>query len=482
MTVLKEKMTTGLIWSTLDRFLTFLIQFILGIILARILMPEDYGLIGMIAIFIAISQSVVDSGFFTALVQKRDVNQTDYSTIFFFNIVVGVVLYLLLFLSADFIADFYEIAVLSDLTKVVGINILIVSTTIVHKAFITTKIDFKTLAVINIVSALIGGLVGLYFALNNHGVWSLVYQSLTKSTVMAILYWVLNNWKPTFLFNKQSFRALFGFGSKLMLSELLKIFFKNIYLIIIGKVYQAEELGYFTRATLFKQIPSTLVNTILQSVTFPVLVKVIDEDTKVKKLLERSVRLTGFLLFPVTFVLVFFAKAIIVTLLTTKWLPSVILLQILAFEIIFHPLQYINLNFLNAKGRSDLFLKLEFIKNTLVIIAIISTYQYGLVWMCIGYVVVSFVGFFINTYYTQKFINYSAFHQLKDLLPYIGVSLFSVFISYIICSALSNNLLQLIFGVLLATGFYFSLSYFLKFKELIELQGLIVNKIKSNKS
>ena len=479
MTLLKEKTTTGLVWSSLDKILTLAIQFVLGVLLARILLPEDYGLIGMIAIFIAISQSLVDSGFFTALVQKKDVNQTDYSTIFFFNVIIGCTLYGILFICADFIAAFYETLILADLIKVIALNIIIVSTTIVHKAFITTKIDFKTLAIINISSALLGGIVGIYLAINDYGVWALVYQSLVRSIVMAILYWVLNNWKPNLIFNRQSFKTLFGFGSKLMLSELLKIFFKNIYLIIIGKIYKAEELGYFTRATLFKQIPSTLVNTILQSVTFPILVKVIDEDEKVKHLLQRSVKLAGFVLFPIIMIMIFYSKVIILTLLTSKWLPTVILLQILSLEIIFHPLQYINLNFLNAKGRSDLFLKLELIKNTLVVVAIITTYKYGLIWMSIGYVIVSFFGFFINTFYTKKYINYSAFDQLKGLFPYFVVSLIAAYLSFIVSDFFSNNLVQLAIGTSIALVLYLLLSRLLKFKELIEIQSLVLNKLKS---
>ncbi|KAA1244179.1 lipopolysaccharide biosynthesis protein [Aquimarina sp. RZ0] len=479
MSILQKKTTIGLVWSSIDKFSTMLVQFILGIVLARILMPEDYGLIGMIAIFIAISQSIVDSGFFTALVQKKDVNQTDYSTIFFFNIIVGCFLYGLLFVCADSIANFYETNVLTNIIKVIGLNVIIVSTTIVHKAFITTKIDFKTLAIINITSAIIGGGVGIYLALHNYGVWALVYQSIVRSMTMAILYWMLNQWKPDFIFNKKSFTSLFGFGSKLMLSELLKTFFKNIYLIIIGKIYKAEELGYFTRATLFKQIPATLITSILQSVTFPVLVKVIDEDHKVKNLLERSVKLTAFVLFPIIMMLLFYAKPIILVLLTNKWLPTVVLLQILSIEIIFHPLQYINLNFLNAKGRSDLFLKLELIKNILIILAILATYQFGLIWMSIGYVIVSCMGFFINTYYTKKYIRYSAFDQLKDLLPYFSASVLASGTGFLISGFFNIPLIQLITGVTISLALYFLFSRIMKFKELIEIQNLVLHKIKT---
>jgi len=402
---LETKAKTGLVWSSVDKFSTLLIQFVLGIVLARILLPEDYGLIGMITIFMAISQALIDSGFVAALVQKKEVTNRDYSTVFFFNIVVGVILYLILFFSADLIAKFYNEPQLVALIKVIGLNIIIIATSLIHRAVLTTKIDLRTQAIANVTSALIAGILGIYLALKGHGVWALVYQYLTRNILMTLMLWLLNHWKPILVFDKESFKGLFGFGSKLMLSDLLRVFFNNIYLIIIGKIYKAEELGFFTRATLFKQVPGTLLTTILQSVTFPILVKVIEDDFKVKKLLVRSVRLTGFLLFPIVISLLFFAKPLILVLLTEKWLPTVLLLQILSVEIIFFPLKHINLNLLSAKGRSDLFLKLEVIKHVLTVLAILFTFKFGLMAMTIGYVVVSIIGFFVNTYYSHKYIN-----------------------------------------------------------------------------
>lgn len=478
MSKLKRRLTDGLIWSALDKFLTLAIQFILGIVLARLLLPEDYGLIGMIAVFLAVSQSLVDSGFYTALLQKKDVNNKDYSTIFFFNIIIGIVLYGILFLFSGCIADFYKEPILIDIIKVIGINIIIGSTTIVHKAILSTNIDFKTQAIVNITSAFFAGIIGIYLALKGYGVWTLVYQSIIRSLTISILYWCLNNWRPELIFDKKSFKLLFGFGSKLMISELFKTLFKNLYLIIIGKIYTVEELGYYTRATLFKQVPGTLVTTILQSVTFPVLVKVINDDIKVKELMVRSVKLTGFVLFPIISILVFFSEPLILILLTDKWLPTVILLQILSLEIIFHPMQYINLNLLNAKGRSDLFLKLELVKNALTVLAIFLTYQYGLLWMIIGAVIVSFAGFFINTHYTQKYIEYSALNQMKDLLPYALVCFLSGGIGFSVSYLFSGSLVQLLTGVVTSLLVYVSMSYALKFKEISEVKSIIMSKIK----
>ncbi len=479
MSVLKRKTTTGLIWSSIDKFSTVIMQFVFGIILARILMPEDYGLIGMIAIFIAISQSLVDSGFYTALVQKKDASIIDYSTIFFFNLFVSILLYAILFLCSGLVADFYEEPILSDLIKVVAINIIVVSTTIVQRAMLATNLNLKIVAITNVTSTVVSGCVGIYLAMRGYGVWSLVYQQLTRSMLSTILFWSLHPWRIKMLFDITSFKTLFGFGSNLMISELLKIFFKNLYLIVIGKIYKAEELGFYTRATLFKQVPGALVHTILQSVTFPVLIKVIDDDTKVRLLLERSIKLVGFILCPIIVALVFFSKPLILSLLTEKWLPTVLLLQILSIDIIFIPINYINLNFLNAKGRSDLFLKLELAKNVITIIVIAATYNFGLVAMTIGYVIASIAGFLLNTYYTKKYITYSAFSQLKDLTPYITSSLCIGVISFYITSYFQNTLLQLGLGTALIAVLYLIISEALKFKEWIEIKGILLNRLKT---
>lgn len=481
MNTLKRQATDGLIWSTIDKFSAMFLQFILGIVLARILMPNDYGLIGMIAIFMAIGQSLVNSGFYAALIQKKDVNDRDHSTIFYFNLAISILLYGILFMSSKYVANFYKEPLLTDLIKVIGLNIVILSFSLIHRVILTINIDFKTQAIVNIIAVILGGTVGIILALNGYGVWALVYQLLSKNFTVSLLFWILNNWKPLLVFDKKSFYTLFGYGSNLMLSELLRIFFKNIYLIIIGKVYKTEELGYFTRAILFKQIPGTLVNSILQSVTFPLLVKVIDDERKTKEILVRSVRLSGFLLSPVTFIFLFYSEPIILVLLTEKWLPSVLLLQILSLEIIFLPIQFVNLNFLNAKGRSDLFLYLEIAKNILTIGIIMLTYKLGLVQLVIGYVGVSFLSFFINTHFTKKFIGYSALFQLKDLMPYVFTGLLAGLLSFYISGFSPYPLLKLLFGIGTYACIYILLSYLFKFNELFELKEIFLDKLKAKK-
>lgn len=476
MGALENKAKNGLLWSSIDKFSTLIIQFLVGIILARLLMPEDFGLIGMITILLAISQCLINGGFYTALVQKKDIDNSDYSTIFFFNIGVACCLYLILYWSSNYISRFYEEPILVDLVKVIAINIVILSTTIVHRAILAREIDFKTQAIAHITSSVIAGIIGIYLAIAGYGVWALVFQYLSRSILVALLYWVLNRWTPAFVFSKKSFQSLFSFGSKLMISELLKVFFKNLYIIIIGKIYKAEELGYFTRAELFKQVPGTLVGNILQGVTFPLMVKVIDDDKKVENVLVRSIKLTAFILFPVILWLLFFSKPLILVLLTEKWLPSVIFLQILSLDIIFQPIQYINLNFLNAKGRSDLFLKLEMAKNVLTVIAILITYKYGLLHMCIGYVAVSCISFFINSHYTGKFIGYTSLKQLVDLMPYALGGTIAVSISYFICVFIPTELMQLLFGTILCGLLYLLVSKIMKFRELNDMKSILVSK------
>jgi O-antigen/teichoic acid export membrane protein len=438
-------------------------------------MPEDYGLIGMIAVFIAIAQSLTDSGFFIALIQKKEVSQKDYSTIFYFNLLIGCILYLALFFSSRYIADFYEEPLLKDLVKVVALNIIIISTTLVHKAALTIDINFKTQAIVNISSVIFGGIVGIFMALKGYGVWALVYQLLSKNIVTTMMYWSTNRWKPLLIFDKKSFNDLFGFGRNLLISNLIRLFFQNLYSVIIGKVYQAEELGYFTRATLFKQVPGALVIAILKNVIFSAMVKVIDDDVKVKKMLVRSVRLTGFILFPMIFTFFFYSKLIVVVLLTEKWLPSAILLQILSLEVIFSSIRHINLNFLNAKGRSDLFLKIEIIKNAITILVIFITFKFGMIPITIGYVAVSFFGFLINAYHIDKFIKYPALEQLKDLFPYALMGMVTAGLSYFICHFVQGMILHLVLGVILNMCLYVWGAHMMKFRELLDIRELVLN-------
>ncbi|MEW7277940.1 lipopolysaccharide biosynthesis protein [Aquimarina sp. 2201CG1-2-11] len=478
MSSLKKKATNGVIWSSIDKSSSMGIQFIFGIILARILLPEDYGLIGMITIFITISQAIVESGFSRALIQKKNADQIDYSTTFFFNFLISLLVYGTLYIAAPYIAGFYKEPILIALVKVVGLNVIVSSVAIIQRTIMIKKIDFKSQAIVNITSGITGALIGVGFALSGYGVWSLVFQYLSRNIMMSLMFWFFSDWKPSWIFSIEALKKLFDFGSKILASTLLYAAFQNIYLVVIGKVYKSEELGYYTRATLFKQIPATLVTTIMQNVTFPILVDVIEDNKRVKNVMKRSIKLTAFLLFPMISILVVFAHPIVLVLLTEKWLPTVLLLQILAVGAIFFPLNAINNNFLNAKGRSDLFLKLEIINTLLTLLTIAITYQFGMTVIATGYVLVSGVGFFTYTYYPSKFIGYSGIKQLLDMLPYVLVSAGVTILSYIALSFIENQLVFLILGTITSGLGYAFCSYFFKFKEVEDLKEIILSKLK----
>ncbi|WP_438711921.1 lipopolysaccharide biosynthesis protein [Aquimarina muelleri] len=478
MSNLKTKATSGVIWSSIDKSFTMLIQFVFGIILARLLVPEDYGLIGMITIFITLSQAIVESGFSRALIQKKDTDQLDYSTTFFFNFLISILVYLVLYFTSSLIADFYVEPLLEDLVKIVGLNVIISSAAIIQRTILIKKIDFKTQAIVNIVAGIGGALIGIGFAIYGFGVWSLVFQYLSRNFMTSILFWVMNDWRPSLIFSLSSLKKLFSFGSKILASTLLYAAFQNIYLVVIGKIYKSEELGYYTRATLFKQIPATLVTTVIQNVTFPLLVAVIEDDIQVRAIMQRSVKLTAFLIFPMAITLIVFAHPLILILLTEKWLPTVILLQILAVGVIFFPINSINTNFINAKGRSDLFLKLEIINNILTILAIAITYRFGMTTIAIGYVSVSCIGFFTYAYYSGKFVTYSGVKQLRDMLPYALVSIIVTISSAFIWKLVDDQIIYLSGGLITSAIGYILCSHILKFKELEDIKNIIRTKIK----
>ena len=480
MASLKNKAVGGVIWSGIDKSSTMLIQFVFGIVLARLLLPEDYGLIGMITIFVTISQALVESGFSRALIQKKNADQVDYSTTFFFNFMISIVVYGILYLIAPIIADFYEQPLLIDLIKVVGLNVIITSFAIIQRTILIKNVNFKTQAIVNIIAGLMGAFVGIGCALYGFGVWSLVLQYLSRNFVTSLLFWFFNDWRPSMIFSTEALKKLFNFGSKILLSTLLYSAFQNIYLVVIGKVYKSEELGYYTRATLFKQIPATLVTTIMQNVTFPILVNVIDNDEQVKRVMKRSVRLTSFLLFPMITILIAFAYPLILILLTEKWLPTVVLLQILAIGVIFFPINSINSNFINAKGRSDLFLKLEIINNILIILTLGITYSFGMKYIAIGYICVSFVGFFTYAYYSGKYIGYSGVKQILDMLPYAIVSILLTLFSYFVWSFIDDQIVYLVLSILTIGILYILCSYIFKFKEFEEIKSIIQKRFKKN--
>jgi O-antigen/teichoic acid export membrane protein len=470
---LKEKTIKGVFWSSIERFSVQGIQFILGIIMARLLTPADYGVIGMLAVFLAVSQTFVDSGFSSALIRKQNRTEVDFSTAFYFNIAIGIICYLLLFLLSPFIADFFDTPILIPVTKVVGLNVLINSFVVVQRAKLSISIDFKTQAKASSVAVLISGSVGLLLAYSGYGVWALAFQSVLNTGINMVLLWILSKWRPAFVFSYESFKEMFSFGSKLLVSGLIDTIYKNLYTLIIGKKFSKEDLGYYTRADNFTQFPSSNITGILQRVTFPVLSSIQDDDEKLSESYRNFLRLSAFVVFPLMIGLAALAKPFILFFLTEKWVGAILLLQILCLASMWYPIHAINLNLLQVKGRSDLFLKLEIIKKSISISILFITVPISVTAMGVGMIVSSLLALIVNTYYTGKLIHVGFFRQMKDLLPILFYSLLMGISVYFSISLLPNAFLQLIVGLIVGFVTYFTIAYLTKSKELKSLLSLV---------
>ncbi|MBD5261936.1 MAG: lipopolysaccharide biosynthesis protein [Bacteroides sp.] len=474
---LKNKTVKGTIWSTLERFSVQGIQFIVMIIMARILTPEDYGLVGMLAIFIAVSQSLIDSGFSQALIRKQDRSEIDNSTVFYFNIGVGIILYLILFICAPLIASFYNEPQLIPITRVIGLSLVFNSLAVVQRALLTVRLDFKTQAKATFVGAVLSGAIGITMAYTGFGVWAIVWQQISNLVTVTILLWVLSHWKPVWAYSWKSFKELFGFGSKLLASGLLDTIFRNLYLIVIGKFFRASDLGYYTRAHQFTDFASSNITGIFQRVTYPVLCTIQDDDVRLRDVYRRLLKTSAFIIFPLMMGLAAVAKPMVISFLTEKWLFSAVLIQILCFSQMWYPVHAINLNLLQVKGRSDLFLKLEIIKKIITVIILCITLPLGLIPMCVGMIFNSISALIINTHYTGKLISLGFFRQMKDLLPTLLLSLATGAIVYATVTYIPmESWLALSIGVIEGILLYAGVAKLLNFPEFSELISIIHRK------
>ncbi len=475
---LKQKTISGLTWSFIDSFVGQGITFIVGIILARILSPREFGLVGMLTIFIAISQSFINSGFSTALIRKQDCTQTDYSTVFYFNIVVGIFFYILLFVFANTISTFFHEPVLKDLIRVLGLVLIINSFTLIQSTLLTKRIDFKLQAKISIVSSLVSGIISIHMAYTGWGVWSLVALTLLRYTISSLLLWYWNKWKPALIFSIASFKELFSFGSKLLISGLINTLYRNIYYVIIGKYFTATDLGYYTRAEQFQSLPSANLQGIIGRVSYPVLSSIQNDATRLKEAYKKIIRSTMLVTFVLMLGMVAIAKPMIFTLIGAKWEPCVIYLQMLCFVGMLYPLHAINLNMLNVQGRSDLFLKLEIIKTILAVPVIIVAVFFGIKAMIIGMIFLSIIAYYLNSYWSGRLINYSWRDQIKDILPSFMIAAVMsaiVFIEgmFFRLPPLPMLLIQVITGAILT----FSICEIIRFKDYLYIKEIVNDKL-----
>jgi len=471
---LKSTGTKGIIWSAIDKFAVQIGQFVVSIVLARILIPEDFGLIGMLAIFIALSQTFIESGLGVGLIQRQNRKEIDFSTLFVFNLAVSGLFYLLLFFLAPFIATFFKQPQLTELTRVLGLNLFVIAFAIVQRTKLTIAFDFKSIAKSNLIGMIVGGLSGVIAAMQGYGVWSLVIQTLVGTFASSLVLWFLSNWSPSIAFSIQSFRTLFGYGSKLLIAGLYAQILNNVYNICVGKFYPVASLGYYTRAKSFADVSSGTIVSVLQQATFPILTTVQDDEVKLVSIFSRMIRMSAFFIIPLMTLIALLAKPIVILLLTEKWVALIPLLQWMVFARILLPMSAVNMNLLNAVGRSDLFLKVDLSKLPLTVLAMVITIPLGVKAMIIGHVVTSTLSFFINAYLPGKFYNYGPFKQLKDMLPvFMATIVMAISVTFMVY-LIESLVLQLIIGSLIGVIIYLFICWLLKLEELKEVWELLL--------
>ncbi|NCD41059.1 MAG: lipopolysaccharide biosynthesis protein [Bacteroidia bacterium] len=480
---LKHQTAKGFVWSGLERYSVNFLRFILGLILARMLSPTDYGLIGMITIFLAISQTIVDSGFSSALVQKKEKTETDYSTAFYFNIIVGLVLYIVLYISAPLIADFFNEQQLVSITRIVGINVFISSLAIVQRAKLIIKIDFKTQAKVNIISVLLSGIIGISMAYKGYGVWSLVIQSISRRSLQTFLLWKFAKWRPSKHFSYSSFIQLFSFGSRILGSGLLNTIFDNVYLLVIGKGFSTSDLGFYTRAKQFSDLPSINFTSIFHRVSYPTLCKVnITSPKKLNEAFRKFVRLASFVTFPFMISLIILAKPLIIVTLTEKWIQSVEFLQIICLSGIWFPISAVNMNIFSVIGNTKIVLKLTIIKKIITVIILAITIPLGIKALLWGQVIMAIINYLITIIQSSKYSKYSLKDQIFDLSILVAYNI-PLIITGILCSYIIRDPLTLtIVSIPLMITIHIFTVKLLNVPEWNELETMLISLKKSHRN
>ncbi|HTO14130.1 MAG: lipopolysaccharide biosynthesis protein [Dysgonamonadaceae bacterium] len=481
---LRKQATSGMMWTFAQQFSTQGIGFIISVVLARLLLPAEFGIIGMIAIFMGIGGALVDSGLASSLIRTPDANEEDFSTVFYFNILGSILIYFILYLTAPFIANFFDQPILKNITRVYGITFIINAFSTIQLTRLTQKMDFKTQMIVSVPALIGGGIVGITLAYLGHGVWSLVWMRLIQSFLNSVQLWIVTKWKPSLIFNIAKFKYHFNFGYKLLLSGLLDTVFTNIYTVIIGKFFLPAQLGFYTRASSVVRMPVDNISGALHKVTYPLFAQIKDDNERLKKVYKQILQMISFLIAPTLIIMGVLATPLFRFLFTEKWLPAVPYFQILCISGFMYPFHFYNLNILNVKGRSDLFLKLEIIKKILLVITILLSIPFGIYGLLWGMVISSALALSINAHYSGKFIHYSGFKQIKDVLPILLIALIAGALTLTIDRIMINfkviDIFRIIIGISVGVLSYWAMAVVFKFQSIQDIKTIIIRKYDTN--
>lgn len=482
MSVTRQKVFSNMIWRFLERTGAQLVQFIVAIVLARILSPEDYGTIALVTVFITILNVFVDSGLGTALVQKKDADNIDFSTVFYTNLIFCLVLYVILFIMSPFIARFYNNKYLTSIIRVLGITILISGVKNIQQSYVSRTLQFRKFFFATLVGTLVAALVGIWMAYTGFGVWALVAQQLTNLAIDTILLWITVRWHPDFVFSFERLKGLFSYGWKLLISALLDTVYNNLRQLIIGKKYSKEDLAFYNKGDLFPKAIVGNVNNAIDSVLLPAMSSEQDNRNRVKQMTRRAIKTSTYCIAPLMMGLAACAPSVISILLTDKWISCIPFLRIFCITYMFYPIHTANLNAIKAMGRSDLFLKLEIIKKIVGLVVLLSTMWFGVMVMAYSLLLTCILSQIINAWPNKKLLNYGYFEQVKDILPGI---LMAVFMGTVI---FAFNFLQFTHWIKLAIQIPCGIIVFMfgsaicKLESYSYMKGLLVSRIKKNKN
>ena len=450
---LKDKTVKGVAWSGIDNVVQMGVTFVVSIVLARLLSPDDYGLLGLIAVFTAVCQALINGGFTTALIRKKDATDDDYNTVFISNLGMSLLLYAIIYLCSPAIANFFERQELVALTRVSSLGMIIGALALVQQTRLTKRIDFKTQTKITIIASVTSGVIGIVMALLDFGVWALVAQQLSATSLRTILLWFYNKWIPQLRFSSVSFHELFGFGWKMMVSGLLDTIWKELYQVIVGKFYSPATLGQYTRAKQFSQLFSSNLTTVVQRVTYPVLSNIQDDKERMVSAYRRIIKTTMFITSISMFFLGAISEPLLYCLIGPKWHEAATYLPLICISGSLYPLHAINLNMLQVQGRSDLFLGLEIAKKIIGLVPLAVCIFYGVMPMLYVNLIIGLICYFLNSYFPGKLLGYTSWMQLKDIAPSYGLAtLITISVYFLKYLHISNWIilsLQIVIGIVM---------------------------------
>lgn len=470
---LKDKTVKGVGWSAIDNVAQMGVTFLVSIVLARLLSPDDYGLLGLITIVTAVCTTLVNGGFTTALIRKKDVTEDDYNTAFIVNLALSLLLYAIVYASSPFIADFFNREELASLTRVASLGLIAGALSLVPQTRLTKRIDFKSQTKITLIASVTCGVLGIAMALLGFGVWSLVAQMLSNQVLRTILLWAIDRWIPKFRFSKASFQELFGFGWKMMLSGLLDTVWKELYQVVVGKFYSPATLGQYTRGNQFAQLFSSNLTNVVQRVTYPVLSNIQDDRERMVSAYRRIIKTTMFITAVGMFFLGAISEPLLYCLIGPKWHEAATYLPLICISSSLYPLHAINLNMLQVQGRSDLFLGLEIIKKIIALGPLFIGAFVGIMPMLYTNFLTGIISYFLNSYYTGKFLGYSSWMQIKDVAPSYGIAtLLAVSIYFLKYLPVSN---WVILPIQIVLGFFILIAVCqqTRMREFVEIKGIV---------